>query len=403
VRYLPEQQDWDVEFVARDVPAFGWKRVRLAPSDDGPADEVDVGREIAAGGTRVHAGDDGTLDVTIGGRSYHGMCALEDVGDRGDTYDFDPVPGAAMSGDVEVARMRHASGIEELRVKRYLAVPMLDASRAARSEVNRYLEVTTHARIAPGVDRIDLRVVVHNEAPDHRLRMLFPTGERVETFAAATTFGVAQRSTAPCDDASWIHPAPRTFPSQGWIAAGDLCVVAPGLYEAEVTPHGVIAVTLLRAVGWLSRMDLTTRPQHAGPGLETPGAQCLRTFEARISLLAGGDPRAAGDAEAGLLAVAAGEAPLTADGAPLLSLEPRELVLTALKPAEHGNGFVLRVLNPTDEPREAVVSIGLPVAEVSPVRLDETTTNERVSLDGSNVRFEIPRHALRSVLITRRV
>jgi hypothetical protein len=42
----PASEPIDVEFIARDVPAFGWRRVRLAPA--APArDQVDTGREIA--------------------------------------------------------------------------------------------------------------------------------------------------------------------------------------------------------------------------------------------------------------------------------------------------------------------------------------------------------------------
>ena len=36
--------------------------------------------------------DDGTLTVRVAGREWSGLLAIEDVGDRGDTYDFDPVP-----------------------------------------------------------------------------------------------------------------------------------------------------------------------------------------------------------------------------------------------------------------------------------------------------------------------
>src|SRR5207248_11252901 len=135
---------------------------------------------------------------------------------------------------------------------------------------------------------------------------------------------VAQRSTAPRDGSQWLHVAPPTFPSQGWVSANGLCVVAPGLNEAEVTPDGTIGITLLRSVGWLSRMDLRTRPSHAGPALPTPGAQCVRDFETDISIFAGLDPAAARDAELGLLAVAAGATPLAAPDTPLLEIEPRE-------------------------------------------------------------------------------
>src|SRR5439155_25426164 len=69
VRYLADQQDWDVEFVAADVPAFGWKRVRLSASDDNEPEHTDEGRDVAAGDVAVHANDDGTLDVRFGDRA----------------------------------------------------------------------------------------------------------------------------------------------------------------------------------------------------------------------------------------------------------------------------------------------------------------------------------------------
>ena len=72
-----------------------------------------------------------------------------------------------------------------------------------------------------------------------------------------------------------MHPAPATFPHQGFVCANGLTVAAPGLPEAEVTPDGITAVTLVRAVGWLARMDLRSRPRPDGPLIAVPGAQCL--------------------------------------------------------------------------------------------------------------------------------
>jgi len=396
VRFIEAQNDWDVEFVARDVPAFGYRRFRMRPSDEHP-EAVDEGRSISTDGVTVEAADDGTLSVAFGDKQYTGLAGLENTGDRGDTYDFDPVPGPWGIGATEIERSVHPSGIRKLRVKRLFAVPMLTEDRSGRSDRNRYLEIVQEARVAPGVERVDLRVVVRNEAIDHRLRMLFPTGARVSSFSAATTLDVAERSTEPRDGSRWLHPAPTTFPQQGWVSANGLTVVAPGLVEAEVTPEGVIAITLLRSVGWLSRMDLHTRPNHAGPGLPTPGAQCLRTFEAQLSLLPGIDPRAARDAELGMWTAAAGEAPLLDEGRALVELEPTELVLSALKPADGQDGFVVRVLNPTDDAIEAVVKLGIEVSGASFVRLDETPTGEAPARRDGELRFEVPAHALRSV------
>ena len=110
-------EDWpalDVEFVVADVPAFGYRRVELVPSA-AHDDREDDGRSIANDtGLEVVAADDGTLTVRSGERVLAGLVGVEDQGDRGDTYDFDPVdadPGAR-TVSVGVRRLRHPSGTE---------------------------------------------------------------------------------------------------------------------------------------------------------------------------------------------------------------------------------------------------------------------------------------------------
>ncbi len=400
IRLLPDAPAQTIELVAADVPAFGWKRVCLAPSAAHP-DVEDDGREIDAEGIAVCVADDGTLAVTFAGRTYAGLAGVEDAGDRGDTYDFDPVGGNTPSlAAVRVRRRREPTGVATLLVTRTFSVPTaLTAERDGRSAERVPLVLDTEARLVPGTGRVDLRVRLANTARDHRLRLLFPTGAPVADFAAATTFDVARRTTAPRAASGWVHPAPATFPQQGFVCANGLTVCAPGLPEAEVTPAGVIAVTLVRAVGWLARMDLTTRPQPAGPAVPTPGAQCLETIEAALALFAGLDPRRARDAELGLRAVAAGDAPLVSSGHALLEIEPHELVLSALKPADDGPGIVLRLLNPTDAPIAARVRLRGAVAEAAPVALDETVARVPLPFDGRVVTLDVPPHALRSTLL----
>ena len=402
LQLTPEAPPLCVEFVATDVPAFGYRRCRLTPSP-AHADESDGGREIGCGDITVRASDDGTFELQTPAGVCTGLCALEDLGDRGDTYDFDPViDGSVTLEHVDVQRRVHASGIQHLIVRRTVSLPAeLAPDRTRRSAQRVALLIEAEARVAPGVDRVDLRVCVNNTAKDHRLRLLFPTGHPVEEFAAASTFDITRRSTARRDDAGWVQPAPTTFVQQGFVSANGLTIAAPGLPEAEVTPTGVIAITLLRAVGWLARMDLRTRPQPAGPVIPTPGAQCLGALEAHLALFCGCNPAAVRDAEVGLRVVAAGaEALLPAEHA-LLSIEPPEILLTALKPADEGRGIVLRLLNPTDADVDARLTLGFPFTSAKTLRLDEGAAGVPLTVHEDLIAFTLPPHALRTLRVCR--
>ena len=400
VTFVPDRPGMDVEFVAEDVPAFGWKRVRLRRSEE----PVIEGREfVAAGSPEASIGSDdlqvsverqGTLHVRIGGREFKGLLEVEDVGDRGDSYDFDPLGDSDVSIlGVEVERHLHPSGIDQLSIRRRLSLPLEIASdRKQRSSERVEIELLAQVKLAVGIPRIDLDIAVENRARDHRLRLLFPLAESVNEFLAETTFGIATRSPGPRADSDWVQRAPPTFPHQGFIQAGGLGLVAPGLPEAELAPYGeghAIALTLLRCVGSLSRPDLMSRPGPAGPGTATPGAQCPGRLEARLALLAPGDLRAARDFELGLRGVPCGdEAPL-APGEPGFELSPPELMLSALKPAESGGGMIVRILNPGSQPRDADPRLlGRPLAG-SPVRLDE-------SADPRSDSRKMPGYGLRS-------
>jgi mannosylglycerate hydrolase len=398
MQLAPELSPCSVEFVAADVPAFGWRRFALAPSAAHP-DHEDDGREIACGDVWVRAADDGTFELRTSAGVYTGLCGVEDLGDRGDTYDFDPVTdGAVTLEQVQVRRRLHASGLQHLTVRRTFRVPAeLAPDRARRSERCLPLVLETEARVAPGVERVDLRVCLDNTAKDHRLRLLFPTHRPVTEFDAATTCDIARRPTGRGDDAGWVHPAPTTFVQQGFVSANGLTVGAPGLPEAEVTPDGVIAITFVRAVGWLARMDLTTRPQLAGPVVPTPGAQCQERIAAHLALFVAAKAGAVCAAELGMRAVPAGDAPLVPPDRALLTIEPREILLTALKPAEEGPGIILRVLNPSAAAIEARVRVGFPFSRVESVQLDESPAEEPVAVHEDWIFIAVPPHALRSM------
>jgi mannosylglycerate hydrolase len=404
VRVFPEQHPWTVEWIAEDIPALGWRRYHLARGPATP-DQIDEGRDIASGLVSVSAADDGTLTVGVGGRRYEGVGGIEDQGDRGDTYDFDPVPGPIRVTSVTCTRRRHPCGIQELEVVRTFDVPeSLTPDRKERSATSVVVSVVMRARVIPGVARVDLEVEVDNTAQDHRLRLAFPTGGTAEGATAATTFDVAPRSPRSEPAAHWFQPPPCTFPHQGWVHNHGLTVVAPGLPEAEVTHDGIIFITVVRAVGWLSRLDLKSRPEPAGPGLRTPEAQCVGLTHARLALTFGPHPQVeAWDGELGLRAVPAGPDPALPPGRSLLTVDGPGVVLSALKPAEDGNGLVARLLNPTGTSVETRLQWNELGRNVTEVRLDEEpvepTDPPSLQTDTNETILTIPAHHLRSFRI----
>lgn len=70
-----------------------------------------------------------------------------------------------------------------------------------------------------------------------------------------------------------------------------------------------------------------------------------------------------------------------------------------MKPAEEGDGIVVRMFNPTNEAVAAVLTAGFQVSEARGVRLDESVSGEDLILENQQVRLKVPPHAIRSVFL----
>ena len=86
--------------------------------------------------------------------------------------------------------------------------------------------------------------------------------------------------------------------------------------------------------------------------------------------------------------------------ASLLELEARHSVLSACKPAQDGDGIVVRVLNPTADPDDVTLHFGREAQRARPIRLDEQPSDFLVTHNGRDVGFEVPPHSMRSVQLT---
>jgi Glycosyl hydrolases family 38 N-terminal domain/Alpha mannosidase middle domain len=132
-----------------------------------------------------------------------------------------------------------------------------------------------------------LEGVIHNERPDHRLRLWVELPSPVEGSTAGSPFELVDRPLL--GEGSGIEAASATWPARGVAMAGDTAVLHEGVIEYEVVQGRALAVTLLRCVGRISAEVLATRPFDAGPGTPTPDAQMIGETPFVLAVWAGAD------------------------------------------------------------------------------------------------------------------
>lgn len=380
MRYPPQV---DIRFVARDVPAMGYKVltvVEAEPGADRAAEDGEAGTISNEFLTVRASATDGTLTLVdrSSGATFGGLNRFVDGGDAGDEYNYSPplradrlVTGPAGRPTITLECSAMA---QTLRVAMVYRVPAaLTAERALRADEVVDLPIETAVTLWAGVGRMDVETWVNNQAEDHRLRVHFPTGIMADRGWADAAFDVVSRPAGtPACGPDWPEEAVPTWPQQRFADVHDgtsgLMIASDGLPEYEVMPGqegNTIAITLLRCVGWLSRGDLLTRKGNAGPTIATPGAQCPGRHSFRYSVIPhpGGWERGFLQAHAFVTpmhALLVWGGPASAPARSLLSVRPAEVIVSAVKLPEEGEGVVVRVYNPLPHAADLRLELGLP-------------------------------------------
>ncbi|MGE5560382.1 MAG: alpha-mannosidase [Chloroflexota bacterium] len=405
-------------FRADDLPAHGWSLYRLEQASGGaPAGVLQASPEgLENDFYRVGVNPDGSLTVLDKetGVIYPAVNQFVDGGDRGDEYTYCPpdkdqliaepqppkrlgvLAGKLQGRVVEAGPVRATIELSlEFRVPASLA-----ADRSARSKDTVTIPITTRVSLIRGLKRVDFNTTVDNTARDHRLRVQFTAPYRIDGMSVETQYGVIHRDLDLAAGDDWPELPTGTAPVKTFVTISDghsgLTVINRGLPEHEAIAgdnDATIALTLIRAVGWLSREDLKTRPAgHAGPGLETPEAQCLGThsFDYALTSHRGGWNeamvwRTAHDFNqpVAVQPVAAHAGALPASGS-FVAIDGDGIVLAAVKPADDGDGIIVRVYNTTPRACSGSLTFFRPLADAVPVDLLERAVDMNVERVGAS-------------------
>jgi mannosylglycerate hydrolase len=386
-------------FRAPALTGHGWTVFRLRRESTASASPFRAGeRELATDCFRVRVNDDGSLRVTdVESGLVLARCNwFVDEGDRGDEYNFDPLEGQAVNAPSAPPTVSIDTGnpvVATLTITQRYALPRgLDADRATRAAERVAVPITTVVRAYAGVKRLDFETTVDNQAADHRLRAHFETPLVVGSAFMEQAFGTVERALA-LEPPSEFEQAVGTVPQKTFTCIQDdtrgVALFNRGLPEVEVCRSATgteIALTLIRAVGWLSRADLRSRRGPAGPGLETPEAQSpgVHRFEYALTTFSGDWQRAGIVAQAHAFAYPplavlsdAHAGPLPPDSA-LVQCDNPHVVCSALSASKHPGAFLTRWYNSSAEPQ--VAELAIPTAlRARPVNfLDVPTTRASV-------------------------
>ncbi|HEX4574584.1 MAG TPA: glycoside hydrolase family 38 C-terminal domain-containing protein [Gemmatimonadales bacterium] len=339
------------------------------------------------------------------GERFGDVLRLEDGGDAGDTYTYCPAAGE---------RTRRATG--PVTVRRLAAGPLL-AALEARFEIGRRVGVRLVVMLQADSAIVRCILDIENRAEWHRLRARSATGLSGVAALAGTAFGAVARAPVAVHAADYPRETPvATAPAHRFVAAADgrrgLALLAPGFFEYQWTAGGDLLFTLLRAVGELSRNDLPTRPGHAGWPTATPLAQCLGATRVELALV----PVSATELERGDTLPSLWEDvflpvrgfwlrdAMELEPAPVdVTLEGSGLVVSAVKPAEHGSPLVLRCYNATARSVAGAWRFGSGdiLKSAHRVRADERESLALVLEGrGQTVRFAAAPHEIVTIVVT---
>ncbi|GAB4527290.1 MAG: glycoside hydrolase family 38 C-terminal domain-containing protein [Anaerolineae bacterium] len=362
------------------VPAVGYAAYMLELSTTPPPEHNTV--RFTAGD--VIANTDGeTISVRDGKlvwRRKEGRKVIDnllrffDGGDAGDAYAYYPPEQDMMirANLIEDTHIETSPLYERLVIRHRMRVASALRRDRGRDRGLKLVELRTTITFYDHVPGAFFRTTFANMAKDHRLRVHLRTMNRTGTILADSAFHLTPRSVL--NDAGRTTPRPMQgvvgVPGQDEI----LGIITRGLPEYEAMPEDdqlTVALTLVRAVGWLSRPDIPGREGAPAPEIQTPGAQCQRSISAEYGMVfvPNDDPsallRAREEFNAPLQAYQYDAPPEKPQRSYLSVVSDFGLgdqsdgfgaILTAFKPPEKGRGWILRFMNPHDRPVEVFIT-----------------------------------------------
>ncbi len=250
-----------------DIPALGYTTLTLRKVKEGIPTRHPEDKGLRASTNaieneylRAEVQPNGTLTVTEkhSGNVYTDLLTFEECADIGDGWfhgiAVNDLVHLSTAGRAEVSVIENGPYCAALRIRTTMPVPEeFDFGTMRRSEKRVDMVLDSIVRLRPGSGCLEVETTIHNNAKDHRVRVLFPSGAEAKTYLADSAFDVVERPIAlRRDNHLYAELEVETKPQQSWTAVFDahrgMSVLSTGLMESAVCDldDRPVALTLLR-------------------------------------------------------------------------------------------------------------------------------------------------------------
>lgn len=392
---------------AKDVPALGYVQYTIDLNDNSN-DEIKEKKNIENDYYIISVNEQGSLDIydKLADYDYKNQAVLVENGDDGDSFNYSPPRQdlEVFSTDSKFNYQIAGSDLyQKITIKYQMNIPT-DLQERANQQVSVKLPVTLEVVLRKKSKVIDFNVHVDNQGLSHRLCILFDSGLVTKFNYADQQFGSVKRPNVyekemklyleglgnqekvekpkvielanwANDQSTWQEPPISIEPTQSYVALADknsgIAVIPQGVREYEIIGEqgNQIRLTLFRTYGFMGKENLVYRPGRASGEriIATPAAQLLKemdfnlgftTFvsninDANIDTLAKEyntpiEVYEYADFLNGRLIFAQEDEEQTLPASLSLFSSENNLVVSAIKKSEDGEGYIIRLFNGKD-------------------------------------------------------
>ncbi|MCR4615900.1 MAG: hypothetical protein K5756_07105 [Clostridiales bacterium] len=386
----------------KDIPAMGYRTFKMEPlynvRNTTPVTMLRSDRVMENEYLRVTINENGTFDVydKENARSYTSLGYFKDSGEIGDPWnhvvpEFDET-FTTLSERPTVTLLRHGEFETSYKVSyRWMLPEKRSADERSRSEHRLPVDIDSVITLRKGSRLVEIETTVNNRCEDHYLRVAFPTDLKTDHSWAQSQFDVIARPIEKPDYSLYDEIPMTEMPMNSFVDLTDgklgAALFNTGIkaYEAADDERRTVYITLLRS--YPLRICVTTDMQDYSDW--DKGSQCIGVNTFRYAFM----PHKGNWEEAkiwqeserfNLYLTAAQLAPTAHGKTPathsFIELKDENLNISAVKRSEDGEGWVIRLFNPSDSTVKNAIRFNGGIAPAAP----------QSPLERQQAEFELP-------------